>query len=85
MCCVGRLHFICLAEENEDEKSSLSLRKAAAVQYIHSGETEKKVRINIGSGTKVERKNLDEMDDTVTAEKNKKNKKRKSTMHQTKE
>lgn len=39
------------------------------MQYIHSGETEKKVRINIGSGTKVERKNLDEMDDTVTAEK----------------
>lgn len=55
------------------------------MQYIHSGETEKKVRINIGSGTKVERKNLDEMDDIVTAEKKKKKKKRKSTMHQTKE
>lgn len=27
------------------------------------------MRINIGSGTKVERKNLDEMDDIVTAEK----------------
>lgn len=46
------------------------------MQYIHSGETEKKVRINIGSGTKVERKNLDEMDDIVTAEKKKKKKKR---------
>lgn len=42
------------------------------MQYIHSGETEKKVRINIGSGTKVERKNLDEMDDIVTAEKKRK-------------
>lgn len=45
------------------------------MQYIHSGETEKKVRINIGSGTKVERKNLDEMDDIVTAEKKRKKKK----------
>lgn len=45
------------------------------MQYIHSGETEKKVRINIGSGTKVERKNLDEMDDIVTAEKKKGKKK----------
>lgn len=44
------------------------------MQYIHSGETEKKVRINIGSGTKVERKNLDEMDDIVTAEKKEKKK-----------
>lgn len=44
------------------------------MQYIHSGETEKKVRINIGSGTKVERKNLDEMDDIVTAEKKRKKK-----------